>query len=172
MFNETNSSNIQLIYDYAQQALKELDDSSSVLNTKLGIVLGFDITLIRLLYGIPDNSLMIQLSNLDLSLTCYLCLLLKVFAYISLMISLGFGLWGFRPVSSGLIVEPEELIDKCLNISEEQFRISIINVWNQSIKEIAILRDRTARILSLAVFFLGLAGILSAFDIILSLIIN
>ena len=163
-----DNPNITLIYEYAQQALKDLDTSSNILNTKLAAVIGFDAALIRFSSSSPDKSLVIELVNIGFHLNCYSCLFLKILSYMSLIISLVFALWGFRPQKGGEIILPEELMEKCLEISEEHYRISIIDSWNKSIEELAATRDRTAKLFNRAVLFLGIAAILSAIDIILA----
>ena len=167
-----DNSNITLIYEYAQETLKELNSSKSALNTKLAAVIGFDAALIRFSSNLPDRSLVIALVNLDIHLNCYSCLLLKILSYISLMISLVFALWGFIPKKAGVIILPKELMNKYLKISEEHYRESIIASWNKSIEELAAIRDKTAKFLNYAVLFLGIAAILSAIDIILASIID
>lgn len=84
-----------------------------------------------------------------------------------MIISLAFALWGFKPQKGGEIILPEELIEKCLDISEEHYRRSIIENWNKSIKDLAYIRDKTAERLNRAVFALGIAAFLSAIDVIL-----
>lgn len=167
-----DNSNITLIYEYAQQALKDLDASSNTLNTKLAAVIGFDAALIRFSSSLPDKSLVIELVSLDLHLNCYSCLLLKILSYMSLIISLVFALWGFRPQKGGELILPEELMEKFLEISEEHYRESILFSWNKSIEELVAVRDRRSKFLNRAVLFLGIAAILSAIDIILASIIE
>ncbi|MBE9126044.1 MULTISPECIES: hypothetical protein [unclassified Coleofasciculus] len=136
---DKHTSNINLIYEYAENALKNIRDSSNILNTKLGTVIGFDAVLIRFSSSLPDKSFIIDFPNTDISLSCKLCLLLKIFSYLALIISLVFGLWGFKPQKGGEIILPEKLIEKCIDISEEHYRRSIIENWNKSIVEQATL---------------------------------
>lgn len=90
----------------------------------------------------------------------------------ALIISLFFGLWGFKPQQGGEIILPEELIEKCIDISDEHYRRSIIENWNQSIKDLASIRDKTAKRLNYAVFALVIAAVLSAIDVILASILE
>ena len=53
MSNNECNPNLTLIYEYAAQALKDLDLSINRLNTKLGVVLGFDAALIRFFQAYP-----------------------------------------------------------------------------------------------------------------------
>ncbi len=164
---DEHNSNINLIYEYAEKALKDIQTSSNVLNTKLGAVIGFDAALIRFSSSLPDKSFVVDLPNINIHLICNFCFLLKLSAYIALIISLAFGLWGFKPQKGGEIILPEELIEKCLDISEEHYRRSIIENWNKSIKDLAYIRDKTAERLNRAVLALGIAAFLSAIDVIL-----
>lgn len=173
MSSNENNANITLIYEYAEQALKDLELSSNRLTTKLGIVLGFDAALIRFFSSLPDRSLAVSIDALDISLECNFCLLLKVLSYLALIISLIYCLLGFKPKKGGKIILPEELIEKCLYIPEEVYRISIIDNWNQSIKELAKTRDQTSDLFKGAIWSLTVAAILSAIDVILSsLLVN
>lgn len=169
---QKDNSNIQLIYEYAQQVLKDINSSQNTLNTKLAAVIAFDGLMIRFLSDLPDDSLILNLPDTGIYLNCKMCLFLKILSYCSLIISLIFGLRGFQPKKGGEIVMPEELVEKCCNLTEERYRLSLINIWNKSIKELADLRDAEAKILNRAVLFLGFAAILSAIDVILASIIG
>ena len=163
-----DNSNITLIYEYAQQALKDVISSRTALNTQLAAVIGIDATLIRFSSGLPDRSLVIDLANVSFNLNCYSCLWLKILSYISLIISLVFALWGFRPQKGGVIILPEQLMEKALEIPEELYRESIIAKWNESIKELGIIINKTGKLLNRAVVFLSISVLLSALDIILA----
>jgi len=165
--NECNP-NITLIYEYAAQALKDLDMSINRLNTKLGVVLGFDAALIRFFSTLPDRSLAVNIDALDISLECNFCLFFKILSYLALIISLIYCFLGFKPQTAGQIILPEELIEKCLDIPEEEYRLSILENWNQSIKELAKNRDKTSDLFKGAIGALICAAILSALDVILS----
>ncbi|MEG4087776.1 hypothetical protein [Microcoleus sp. POL10_C6] len=78
MSNNECNPNITLIYEYADQALKDLDQSINRLTTKLGVVLGFDAALIRFFSSLPDRSVAVNIDALDISLECNSCLLLKI----------------------------------------------------------------------------------------------
>ncbi|MFM9265803.1 hypothetical protein [Tychonema sp. BBK16] len=168
MSNNECNPNITLIYQYAEQALKDLELSSNRLNTKLGVVLGFDAALIRFFSGLPDRSIEVSIDPFDISLECNLCLLLKSLSYLALMISLIYCFLGFKPQTAGKIFLPEELLEKCLDISEEDYKLSIIENWNQSIKELAKNRDKTSDLFKGAICTLIGAAILSAIDVVLS----
>jgi hypothetical protein len=165
--NECNP-NITLIYEYATQALKDLELSINRLNTKLGVVLGFDAALIRFFSTLPDRSLAVNIEALDISLECNFCLVLKISSYLALIISLIYCFLGFKPQIAGQIILPEELREKCLDITEEEYRLSIIENWNQSIKELAKNRDQISDLFKRAIWALICAAILSAIDVILS----
>ncbi|MEG4087383.1 hypothetical protein [Microcoleus sp. POL10_C6] len=79
---------------------------------------------------------------------------------------------GFKPQTAGQIILPGELIEKCLDIPEEEYRLSILENWNQSInqsiKELAKNRDKTSDLFKGAIWALICAAILSALDVILS----
>ena len=141
-----DNSNITLIYEYAQQTLKDLISSRTALNTQLAAVLGIDAALIRFSSGLPDKSLIINLANVNIHLNCYSCLWLKILSYLSLIISLAFALWGFRRQKVGEFILPEELMEKGLEIPEELYRASIIQDCNDLIKELGIIINRKGKL--------------------------
>lgn len=172
MSDSTNSnkdkhhSNIILIYENAEKSLDKLNFSQSTLNTKLGLILGFDAAYVRLALDLPDNNCLISIFNVSF----YVDSIFKIFTYIFLLLSLSLCIWGFKPTARGEIVLPEELMEKCYDVSEEIFRVSMIDIWNKSIKELDSVRNKKAAILNNAVKCLGLAAISSILDILLSLI--
>ena len=95
-------------------------------------------------------------------------LVLKILSYLALIISLIYCFLGFKPQIAGKIILPEELIEKCLDITEEEYRLSILENWNQSIKELAKNRDKISDLFKGAIWALICAAILSAIDVILS----
>ena len=71
--DEQYEANVSLIYDYVEKSIKEIQDISDNTNTKLGLLIGFNLTFIRFfLSELPDN-----ICDLDL-LPCNSCWLLKI----------------------------------------------------------------------------------------------
>lgn len=172
MSDSTNSykgghyNNINLIYENAEKSLDKLNSSQNTVNTKLGFILSFDAAYVRLALDLPDNSCFISISNVSF----YLDSIFKIFTYIFLSFSLGLCIWGFKPTARGEIVLPEELMEECSDISEEIYRVSMIDIWNKSIKELDFVRNNKTALLDKALVYLGLAAIFSILDVLLSLI--
>lgn len=163
---DKSDNNIKLIYDYAEKSLEKLNSSQNTVNTKLGFILSFDAAYGRFALDLPDHIIFRTIFNVNICLDS----LFKIFTYLFLLLSIGLCIWGFKPVERGEIVLPEELMEKCLDISEDLYRKSMINSWNKSVKELACARDNKAAILNRAVIYLGLAAICSIIDILLVLI--
>lgn len=146
-------SNIKLIYDYSEKAVKIVDASIDRLNIKMGVVFGLDIFLIYSFISIAD---------ITPFLDCTLCLILRVISYHFLIFSLCFCLSGLKPKKSGSIILPEELLEKCLNLADDQYRMLIIANWSQSIKELAETRDALSIQVDGALVNLALAAIFAS----------
>ncbi|HLO89451.1 MAG TPA: hypothetical protein VK203_31200 [Nostocaceae cyanobacterium] len=170
--NNQDESNIALIYEYAEQALKSVQADIDALNTKLSAVIGFNAVLIRFSSGLPDQSLKINVKILGVCLSCYSCITLKIISCILLIISIIICLLAFFPKSGGEIVRPRELIEKCLTITEETYRLSIINVWDKNLEKFDFIRSHKSKSLKWAVVGFGIATIISGIDIILAALIQ
>jgi hypothetical protein len=157
------STNIKLIYDYTEQAIKVVDASIDRLNLKLGLVFSLDIILIYFFISIADITPFLH---------CTLCLILRIISYHFLIFSLCFCLSGFKPKKSGSLILPEELIEKCLTISDYQYRVLIVESWNRSIKDLAESRDLTSVQLDSAIANLALAAIFAAISAMASVLLG
>ncbi len=163
MNTDVHSSNIKLIYDYAEQAIKVVDASIDRLNVKLGLVFSLDIILIYFFISIADITPFLH---------CTLCLILRVLSYHFLIFSLCFCLSGFKPKKSGSLILPEELIGKCFDLSDEEYRVVIIDNWNQSLKELAASRDLTSIQLDSAMANLALSAIFAGVSAMASVLLG
>jgi hypothetical protein len=166
--NVQHQSNITLIYEYAEKAIKDLQGSIDGINTKLSAVIGFNAVLIRFSSSLPDKSFKIDIAILGVIMSCYPGLILKIVSCILLIVSIIISLIALFPKSTGTIVQPSELIEKCLKISEEDYRLSIITLWDKDIEEFDLRRKSKSKSLKVAVICLGFATILSGLDIILA----
>ena len=163
MNTDDRRSNLKLIYDYAEQAIKVVDASIDRLNVKLGLVFGLDIILIYFFISIADITPFLH---------CALCLILRVLSYLFLIFSLCFCLSGFKPKKSGSIILPEELIEKCLDLSDGEYRVVIIANWNHSIKELAASRDLISAQLDRAMANLGLSVTFTVVSVMASVLLG
>lgn len=160
---DDHSSNIKLIYDYAEQAIKVVDASIDRLNLKLGLIFSLDIILIYFFISIADITPFLH---------CTLCLILRIVSYHFLIFSLCFCLSGFKPKKSGFLILPEELIEKCLTISDYQYRFLLIESWNCSIKDLTESRNLTSVQLDRAIATLALSAIFAAISAMASVLLG
>jgi hypothetical protein len=72
---DSSSSIIDLIYKDSEASLKFVQDNANTLTTRLGLLIGFDITLIRLLLDLPDQSLQIKITNSNIFSMLFLSLI-------------------------------------------------------------------------------------------------
>lgn len=117
-----------------EKSIEDIQGSIDVLNTKLSAVVGFNAVLIRFSSSLPDKSLKIDIETLGVNLSCYSCLILKILSCILLIISIIISLIAFFPKGTGTIIRPNELIEKCLKVSEQDYRLSIISLWDKDIE--------------------------------------
>ncbi|MEN9222993.1 MAG: hypothetical protein Q6M04_11205 [Thermostichus sp. BF3_bins_97] len=161
---EGYSKIIDLIFKNAQQSIKELDDSSNTLNTKLSAVTGFSIILIKFVGDLPDQSLIV-----DANLHCYSCLLLKILSLILLVASTLISLRALLPKEgNNKIISPAEQAEKCLTLSEDEYKLLFIERYDQDIESLVELRDWKARRLNWSGEALVASAVFSALDIFLA----
>ncbi len=162
--HEDYSRIIDLIFKNAQQSVKELDDSNNILNTKLSAVTGFSVILIKFVGELPDQSLIV-----DASLFCYSCLLFKILSLLLLGASTLISLRALLPKKGNdQIISPAEQVEKCLSLSEDEYKLLFIKQYDRDIESLVELRDWKARRLNWSGEALVASAVFSALDIFLA----
>ncbi len=161
---------ITLIFENAQQSIKDLDSSINVFNTKLSAVTGFSVVLIKFVGDLPDQSLEITSSDTIKELSCYSCSLFKILSLILLITSTLISLIALLPkkAANDRLISPAEQVEKCLELSEDEYKLLFINQYDRAIESLVKVRDGKARLLNWSgVTFVG-AAVLSALDILMA----
>ena len=128
------TNNLKLIYEYSEKTLKDIDASRITILAKASLLISL-------------NTFLLCLAPPPLQMAT------KVLFYGILFLSFFFASCSLFPKKGGEIILPEELMEKCLDISEEHYKKSIISSWNKSIKELIEARDESAAFLNSALFF-------------------
>ncbi|NJL55793.1 hypothetical protein HC928_11815 [bacterium] len=166
---EDYSTIIDLIFKNAQQSVKELDDSSNILNTKLSAVTGFSIILIKFVGDLPDQSLMINTPSTGPSIYCYSCLIFKILSLFLLVTSTLISLRALLPKKGNdQIISPAEQVEKCLDLSADEYKLLFIEQYDRDIESLVELRDWKARRLNWSGEALVASAVFSALDILLA----
>ncbi len=170
---ESYSKIIELIFQNAQQSIEKLEISIRELNTKLSAVTGFGVIFIKFVGDLPDCSFEITSSNSSVSLFCYSCSLLKILSLILLGISTLVSIEALLPkTGNDLIISPAEQVEKCLDISEDEYKLLFINYYDPYIKTLVEKRDKKVKRLKWSgITFVG-AAIFSALDLVLEIFLT
>jgi hypothetical protein len=160
-FNDNSDSKIPLIYEYVEKSIIAIRSNLDGLNTKLGLLIGFNATLIRFSPGLPDKGSVASMS-------CYSCLVFKVLSCVFLSFSIGICLWGLSPESVPAFLKPKRLLEEAIKGSKEDYQIAIIDFWDEEMEELYKIKEKKSKRLKLAIKFFGLAAWLSGLDIIIT----
>jgi len=171
---ESYSQIIKLIFEDAQESIKVLDSSISILNTKLSAVVGFGVVLIKSVGDLPDQSLEITNMGWKTLLPCYSCSILKILALILLITSTLISLRALLPRKDGndRIISPQEQVEKCLELSEDEYKLLFIEQYDRAIESLVERRNWKAKRLNWSGEALVGAAFLSALDILLAIVLK
>lgn len=111
-------TNIKLTYNYTLDAIKVLNESIDKINTKLAVVLTLCGVLVNFGKDLPGY--FVPTLCHSSSYPCPTCYLLKLMAYICIIITIAIGLWGLSPASAGKIVLPVQLLSDEWNLADEE----------------------------------------------------
>jgi hypothetical protein len=157
--SDNNASKLKLIYEDAENSLKILREDINALNIRLGVLLGFNATFIRIAMDLPAQS--------PCSIACYSCLLLKTLTFVSVATSVAFSLWGIHPKPVQVIIFPTIQLEKSCEASEELFRERVIEARDKIIHNLLEVVDTKAERFKLALNLLAVAVILAVIDVLL-----
>jgi hypothetical protein len=159
--NDNSDSKIPLIYEYVEKSITAIRSNLDALNTKLGLMIGFNATFIRFSPGLPDKSSLASMS-------CYSCLVLKVLSCAFLLVSIGICLWGLSPESVPAFLKPKRLLEEAKKGSKEDYQIAIIDFWDEEMENLYEIKEKKSERLKCAIKVFGLAACLSGVDIIIT----
>jgi hypothetical protein len=156
---------IELIFENAQESIKYLDGEIKSLSTQLTAVTGFGAALIKFADDLPDRSIIPSSS-----LPCNICSILKILSLLLLSVSIFISLTGLLPKAGGedQIISPTEQVEKCIDLSQAEYKLLFIEQYDRNIKSLNDLRIwKSKRLLWSGGFFVA-ATIVSALNLILS----
>ena len=158
-----NPRNYKLAWDYAQSTMKLANESTSILNTKLNTLLGFNGILLRFALDLKGLNITI------LGRPCYSCLVLKIGVCIFSIASLLFIAWRLKTGKAGSTVNPSELLQhQWYYCDEEDTYLHLTKTLRDGIEDLRQYRDKKAGAFDKGLTFLVLADICLAINIILS----
>jgi hypothetical protein len=160
-------ANIALSYEYLDKSVTEVKSNIDSINTRLGLIVGFDATFIRFSSGLPDKTATIA-SVADDFLACYSCLILKIIFCVCLSISIGVAVWGLFPVKVSTTLTPKQLLDNASLASENDYKLAIIYFWSKIIPELLKVRDKKSSRLRYAIGLFAVAASISALDVVIA----
>ena len=158
-----NPRNYKLAWEYAQSTMKLVNESTTILNTKLSTLLGFNGLLLR--FALDLKGLNITVSGL----TCYSCLVLKIGVCVFSITSLLFIAWGLRTGRSGSTVHVTTLLQRqWYYCEEENIYLHLTKTLRDGIEDLRQFRDKKAGAFDKSLILLILAVVCLALNIILS----
>lgn len=165
-------TNIKLTYDYTLNSIKVVRESVDKINVKLGIVITLSGILVNFGKGLPGYLVTNREVNFDYP--CLFCFLLKLGAYILMIVAIAYALWGLAPLDTGKIVLPQQLLEDEWNLTEEENYMTalILYLEEETLLVLNVTRNIKARRLDLSIRAIALAVILFGLDEILSILIS
>ncbi|MEO8890491.1 MAG: hypothetical protein ABI417_02980 [Coleofasciculaceae cyanobacterium] len=165
--NEAYKANIALSYEYLNKSVTEIKSNIDNINTKLGLIVGFNATFIRFSSGLPDQTANLA-SGVDDYLVCYSCLILKIFFCIFLSLSIGTATWGLFPVKAITTLTPKQLLENANRASENDYKLSIIYFWEKIMPDLLKIREKKSTRLRYSIVLFAVSASLSALDVIIA----
>jgi hypothetical protein len=158
-----NPRNYKLAWDYAQSTMKLVNESISILNTKLNTLLGFNGILLRFALDLKGKNLIVE------GFPCYSCLTLKICVCLFSITSIFFIAVGLKRGKAGYTVHPSELLQRqWYYCDEENTYLYLTKTLRNGIDDLRQFRDTKAKAFDKALTFLIFAAISLAMNIILS----
>jgi len=159
--SDDNGNNLDLIYEYTNIILKNVNDDIDAINTKLGITIAFNTALIRVAVDLPDRDIGIELA-------CYTCVVFKTIVFVLLIISIWLSSSGLlTPALSITVVKPSELLENWYRSEPEVCKLFILKGLSQAIAGLDLERDRKIQLLTGSIRLLAFAVTLLAISFLL-----
>jgi hypothetical protein len=162
-------TNIRLTYDYTLNSIKVIKENIDKINTKLAIILTLSGVLVNFGKDLPGDSIIV--TCLDYPYPCRMCYLLKLLAYLLIIITIALGLWGLYPATGGQIILPEQLLEDEWNLAdEEDYLTALVQYLEQeTLLVLSKIEDQQQTRLNWAILTIAAAIILLGLDEILAI---
>lgn len=136
-------SNIDLIYEYTKERVKDINDGINRKINALAGTLAFDGAVLKFTSDMPSESYYFSARIL-------ICLLL--------LISMVSCIAGLRPIKTNTILSPKNLLEpQMYRASSEEFKITIVSSWEKFIPSAQKVSDERGKCLDLAFVYSALA---------------
>ena len=147
--DEEYASNVSLSYEYLEKSIKEIQDIISNTNTQLGVLIGFNFTFVRFfLSEVPD-----KIVNFN-EIACNTCLWFKVLAYFFSFVSIFLSFIGLYQSVQWEIIKPDFLIKECDRVLNWELKLTIIESWQDKLKDFKQLSDVKKKLFNYSIFCL------------------
>jgi hypothetical protein len=169
MPHEQQQTNIKVIYEYTQQAYKDMKDNGTKLDNRLSSFIAFSGVLLKFGLDLPPTHQM-AVDN-RIYWLYWSCLILKGAVCLLSASAIGLCGWALKAKATGIVVDARELLDEewSTGVDEKTCRTYIADTWVKAIEEIEKKTFMKARYLNTAILFLSLASICFAIDAMSSL---
>jgi hypothetical protein len=154
-------TNVELIYTYTENLLKNRIESMVQLNTRLGTFIGFGGLVLKFSADLPASEFEIIVFGIHINI----CLALKVISCLCAVASICCSALGLTGKERGKVVSPDELMDEWFDEPEILCRCLIINTWRPTIEEFRLLLLEKTKRLNLAIYLLTISIVAFGFDI-------
>ena len=159
-------TNVKLTYEYTLNSIKVVEESIQQIHTKLAVILTVSGVLVNFgkdlpAYSIPSGS----------DYPCLSCYLLKLMAYVFIIIAILTAFRGLSVAIGGKIVLPEQLLKDEWNLAnEEDYMTALIEyLEKETLLGLTKIRAKKASILNWAIGALATSAILFCLDEILAI---
>ena len=157
--DEEYENNVSLSYKYLEKSIKEIQDIINNTNTQLGVLIGFNFTFVRFfLHEISG-----KVTNLN-GITCNACLWFKVLAYFFSFVSIILSFIGLYQTIEWEILEPGFLIEECDRVFNWELKLTIIESWQNKLKDFKQLADVKKKLFNYSIFCLVISVLLTIYD--------
>lgn len=152
-------SNVSLSYEYLEKSIKEIQDIINNTNTQLGVLIGFNFTFVRFfLSELPDK--VVDLNGIS----CNTCLWFKILAYFFAFVSIIVSFIGLYQTIEWEILEPDFLIKESDRVLNWELKLTIIESWQDKLKDFKTLSDVKKKLFNYAIFCLVISVLLTIYN--------
>ena len=159
-------TNIKLTYEYTLDSIKVVNSSIDRIRTNFTLIITLGGVLANFGKDLPGYREIISCKKVEITYPCLSCYLLKVIAYVCLIIAIGISLQGLTPSVGGKIILPKQLISEEWNqVEEEDYLYSLVEyLEKETLLVLNELRDYQAKRLKWAITSIAIAVILFGLD--------
>lgn len=168
---ENDTHSIALIYEDTHRSISQLISRIDSLNTRLTLILGFEAAFVKFTADLPGYSDVLEWHNPLLVGRCNFCMILKLFAFLALVVSIYYALRGILPVEGKGFLNPIAQLEDESAKNKAEFQEKVIRMLSKnSIPDLEKVLIVKANSLKHSLLALGAASTASAVNLIISTI--